>query len=184
MDKKTRQKIKLDSISMNTDNYCIKGKCSRCGQCCSTLIPITNKELEAIKWYMKENNLQIQDNFRDGNNIYDTCPLYDRVNKKCIVYPVRPRICRTFKCDGDLDLLLVQRENAHRRAHYNKGRNGNITNVYTLQELLTGNPMSTLIFLIDAAKTKERLFKLLHELHREDLVKAIENGEIILEEGD
>ena len=76
--------------------------CTRCGLCCTTSghITITESELTAIKQYLKENNIKkrphvIQDQDTLSFNGVP-CPLYDKTLKGCLVYPVRPQICRDF----------------------------------------------------------------------------------------
>ena len=36
------------------------GKCSNCGQCCSDLLPLSEKEVRAIKKYISEHHIKEQ----------------------------------------------------------------------------------------------------------------------------
>lgn len=82
-----------------TDN----GKCTGCGNCCSNLLPMTDKEIEVIRRYIKKHHIK---EFKHGiplaNPALDmTCPFLntDKKTEKCMIYEVRPNICRQFSCD-------------------------------------------------------------------------------------
>ena len=76
------------------------GKCSNCGNCCSNVIPLTKIEIATIKQYVKKNKIKPIVHGQKG--VIDCmCPFRDEVNKKCIIYPVRPFICRDYQCDKD-----------------------------------------------------------------------------------
>lgn len=81
-----------------TDN----GKCTGCGGCCSNILPMTEKEIEVIRRYIKKHDIK---ECRHGipleNSILDmTCPFLntDKKTGKCTIYSVRPAICRCFIC--------------------------------------------------------------------------------------
>lgn len=81
-----------------TDN----GKCTGCGNCCSNILPMTDKEIEAIRKYIKKHHIK---EFKHGiplaNPAFDmTCPFLntDKKTEKCMIYEVRPAICRCFIC--------------------------------------------------------------------------------------
>lgn len=82
------------------------GKCSECGQCCSNLLPMSEKEVAEIRRYIKKHRI------RERKHSYPaplanppemdlTCPFLDesKENNKCVIYPVRPEICRIFICN-------------------------------------------------------------------------------------
>lgn len=79
------------------------GKCSQCGQCCSNLLPMTDKEIETIRRYIRRHGIKEQKHFIPlaGHTIDLTCPFLDNTKKteKCTIYEVRPAICKCFKCD-------------------------------------------------------------------------------------
>lgn len=95
-------------------------KCSGCGSCCTCILPITKKELAIIKDYVEKNNIQgsYLSTF-NPNNLYAFCPLLDPVTKRCMVYPVRPFVCRNFKCDKKRETLKKERQMYARRADFN-----------------------------------------------------------------
>ena len=73
----------------------INGKCSKCGECCTNLLPITQDELYTIAEYVINNNIKPQKQVLVMQNKL-TCPYYD--GKKCLIYVIRPLICREFYC--------------------------------------------------------------------------------------
>lgn len=77
-----------------TDNS-VCGKCSKCGECCTNLLPISQEELETIQKYVIENKIRPQSHLLVMQNRL-CCPYYD--GKKCLIYEVRPLICREFYC--------------------------------------------------------------------------------------
>lgn len=82
----------------NVIDFTKDGKCSNCGQCCSNLLPLSNDEVKQIKSYIKKHKIKEQrHNFIQGVDL--TCPFRDEANKKCLVYEIRPAICRQFMCN-------------------------------------------------------------------------------------
>lgn len=77
-----------------TDNSCC-GHCSKCGECCTDFLPVTQKEIEIIQEYVIENKIRPQKQILVMQNRL-TCPYYD--GKKCLIYEARPLICREFYC--------------------------------------------------------------------------------------
>lgn len=73
----------------------INGKCSKCGECCTNLLPITQDELYTIAEYVINNNIKPQKQVLVMQNKL-TCPYYD--GKKCLIYAIRPLICKEFYC--------------------------------------------------------------------------------------
>ena len=76
------------------------GECSRCGSCCGLFIPFTDEELNLIKYYVKVNNIKPTNNrIINGNQLIAQCCFYDKENKKCNIYSVRPFVCKDFMCN-------------------------------------------------------------------------------------
>lgn len=74
------------------------GQCSNCGRCCADMLPLTKKDIQIVKSYVKNNKIKpfaidLLDPMR--------CPFRDAVNKKCIIYEKRPTICRNFICNKE-----------------------------------------------------------------------------------
>lgn len=98
-----------------TYNYTCGGKCSCCGECCSNILPISNKEIKEIKRYIVKHKIErVNHGSVAVTNWLDmTCPFLDPDggNEKCRIYPVRPLVCRLFICDPEQRKpLLISRE--------------------------------------------------------------------------
>lgn len=79
-------------------DYTLNGKCSNCGECCSNMLPMSIKEVKRIKSYIKQHGIKEQrHNVLVGVDM--TCPFRDEADRKCLVYEVRPAICRQFMCN-------------------------------------------------------------------------------------
>lgn len=87
-----------------SDNFTNNGQCSRCGGCCTHHLPILEKERTAIKKYINENHIEAVYHYGEDpskGNIDFLCPFLDHtiLGCKCNIYPVRPAICKAYKCD-------------------------------------------------------------------------------------
>lgn len=133
---------------MGPINYCDKcGNCSRCGNCCAAMIPLTREEEKYIREYINKNKIE-PENFQINKNINLQCCFYDRKNKKCKIYEVRPRICRSFKCNKEESILNKERDNNHRRAYWNNITDGKENHITDMRLLFYGDPRSLLANLI------------------------------------
>jgi len=111
----------VSDFSSGLYNYCKDGKCSECGNCCSRYLALSNKEINTIRNYIKKHNIQQQKHaiFVHKDPLFDaTCPFLDdtKPNHKCLIYEVRPLICREFKCDcwQDIDKhSVLYKSNLH-----------------------------------------------------------------------
>lgn len=79
------------------------GKCVGCGNCCSNLLPLTDKEIRDIKKYVEKHHIKKQEHrlFVLAHDQVDmVCPFLDdsKTTNKCTIYEVRPFICRDFIC--------------------------------------------------------------------------------------
>ena len=93
-------------------NYTKNGACSNCGQCCSNFLPISQKEADAIARYMKKNGIKEHINRPPTTHptMDWTCPFRNEADRKCDIYPVRPAICRDFKCDKPAKGTMANRD--------------------------------------------------------------------------
>ncbi len=83
-------------------DYTSDGQCSGCGQCCTDLLPVSHKEIKEIQRYIKKHKIEPQKRFlptADGMMFDLMCPFRNDSDRKCMIYKVRPLICRDFKCD-------------------------------------------------------------------------------------
>ena len=87
----------------NIYNYTVNGKCSSCGNCCSNILPMSRKEIDIIKKYIKKNEITERKHLLPvAEKNYDMiCPFRDNTKKICTIYPVRPEICKQFICDSE-----------------------------------------------------------------------------------
>lgn len=87
----------------NLYDFTKDGMCSSCGNCCSNLLPMSKKEIDAIRKYIRQNNIQQCKHLPPvAKAPYDmTCPFRDNDNKICTIYAVRPAICRAFICNNE-----------------------------------------------------------------------------------
>lgn len=126
---------------------CNNHKCSRCGECCAMAIPITRKEEKKIRNYIKENDVKPESLF-ENDNFYAICCFYDRKNKCCKIYPVRPGICRSFKCDRNEKELEREKEQNYLKSYWNHiDSNGSLKNLTTFDLLFYDNPIPLLEYL-------------------------------------
>ena len=82
-----------------TTDFTNKGKCSNCGECCSDILPLTDADISRIKEHLKTK--KIEQNNKGANVIL--CPFRNNIARQCMIYSVRPVICRIFKCDKTLE---------------------------------------------------------------------------------
>ena len=77
------------------------GACSNCGECCSDLLPVSEKEIQTIRRYVKSHHVKEQIHFLPtATPFLDlTCPFRNNQERRCEIYEVRPAICRDFRCD-------------------------------------------------------------------------------------
>lgn len=98
----------LEAVQRDMDdniyNFTKGGKCSGCGGCCSNLLPMSQKEVDAIHRYIKKHNIkECKHLLPVAKPAFDmTCPFLDtgKSCEKCRIYPVRPEICKQFICDN------------------------------------------------------------------------------------
>lgn len=87
----------------NIYNFTKDGKCSGCGNCCSNLLPMSQKEVDAIHRYIKKHGIkECKHLLPVAKPALDmTCPFRDNDKKICTIYEVRPEICKQFICDSE-----------------------------------------------------------------------------------
>ena len=78
------------------------GECSRCGQCCSNFIPLTEEERTRLRELVK-GDVEVQIKQIPDGRVMMLCPflILNNANNisRCSIYEDRPSICRIFKCD-------------------------------------------------------------------------------------
>ncbi len=170
---------------MNCKNYCDNcGNCSRCGECCSTRLPLTRKEEKRIREYIRENNIE-PEFFQTEKDMNLNCCFYDRTNKMCMIYEVRPSICKSFKCNKNINQLEREKEENHKRAYWNKMIDGEIKNLTDMRLLFYDDPRSligNIIYTITKGTMKcdkkqfEWMKEYLRENGQEELVNCMKGS--------
>ena len=144
-------------------NNCFEcnGQCSRCGECCTPMLPLTLDEIKTIKEYIKEHNIKMENPVR-GNNVYVRCPFYNIDEKKCNIYEVRPEVCKAYRCSYNKRKTLKNIKYFDSRADVN----GNHLDRFVPLDLLFYNsPIMTLLIMdkqlhiSDEALMRHRLFQ-------------------------
>ena len=116
--------VTLDEVRRNMNDgvydYTKYGECVGCGQCCTSLLPVSHKELKEIKRYVKKHNIKPCDHttgvpLMKKPDFDLTCPFRDNNERKCTIYKIRPQICRSFKCDKpkkqiEIDKALISEQ--------------------------------------------------------------------------
>ena len=86
----------LNDMKHGVYNFTKDGKCTKCGNCCTALLPMTKDELKAVQRYVKRKHIQT---VKHSWGFDLTCPFRNDELGICTVYEVRPQICRDFQCD-------------------------------------------------------------------------------------
>lgn len=80
------------------DNTC-NGKCTKCGECCSIVLPLDQDDANKMQDYIIKNKIFPQKFLRLMTNKWQ-CPYYTGNKEKgCSIYEARPKICKYYKCD-------------------------------------------------------------------------------------
>lgn len=94
----------LDS-QRGIQNFTHNGQCSNCGGCCSNLIPVSDSDIRSMRRYLRKHKIRLHLDAivtpQSEISIDLRCPFRDEKHNRCVIYPVRPAICRTFKCNGN-----------------------------------------------------------------------------------
>lgn len=174
------------------ETNCVNGKCVGCGNCCTELLPMTLKEVETIRKYVKEHKIKpYSEIFFEYNGAPSTnlmCPFRDLETKTCRIYDVRPNICRQFKCNQNMRVIEKNKLIAHDKAKYNhiKANTDDISNVASMRELIYGNKLDTLrLIILDLIRTKgainiQMIVYMLIQFGRTDLIQIDKDSAIDL----
>lgn len=97
-------------------NLTENGKCSNCGECCSNYLPLSEHEIVVIKKYIETHGIKEVVRATPLLHVADImCPFRSDIGKKCLIYPVRPNICKRFKCDVSAEKWSPVKEDFYRR---------------------------------------------------------------------
>ncbi|MGL5176122.1 MAG: YkgJ family cysteine cluster protein [Cetobacterium sp.] len=87
------------SVNLSPD-----GNCNSCNECCSILSPVSPKELQVLKRLFTR---KIEKNYYKhlihykGEGIPSICPFSCYETKKCLIYSLRPTVCKKYHCNPD-----------------------------------------------------------------------------------
>ncbi len=100
----------LDYLRNVNNNHCedrtYRKHCSKCGECCSALLPLSKDDIAAVKKYLLTHDIK-PEHSSSANTIDMTCPFLSK-KKLCLIYEVRPLICRVFKCNKKVNAKAVK----------------------------------------------------------------------------
>ena len=93
------------------------GQCSNCGSCCSRFLPVSGKEVKVIRRYVQKKKIKEQKHLYPTATVQDdwTCPFRSERERKCLIYEVRPAICRDFQCDKPRKKIKADKDLYHGR---------------------------------------------------------------------
>lgn len=90
----------IDDMQSGRADKTVNGRCSGCGRCCSNILPISKREIERIRKYIRKHSIQEQVEVippaAQPNMM--SCPFRSESKKSCLIYPVRPAICQDYLC--------------------------------------------------------------------------------------
>lgn len=102
------------TMNVEVEDKTILSRCSNCGECCTNFIPMTRDEIKQIHEYLKQHP-EITEQRHENAEFDLTCPFRDDSRKRCLIYDVRPAICRSFICNKDTSTLQHEKQQAHKR---------------------------------------------------------------------
>lgn len=108
--------VKLHLKQNKVIDFSCNGKCSCCGECCSCFLPVTQNEINVIQKYIIEHKIRPQKQLLVMENKL-TCPYYN--GKKCLIYEVRPLICKEFYCYKEPDIETARKMTKEKRITVN-----------------------------------------------------------------
>lgn len=115
-----RQGTIFDVIRQEMENgvydFTKDGHCSGCGSCCSRFLPMSSGEVKKIRSYIKKNGIKEQKHlYPTAEPVVEdwTCQFRSEKERKCLVYEVRPAICRDFQCDKPKKRIKADKDMYH-----------------------------------------------------------------------
>lgn len=160
-------------LKENITNYTNEGKCSNCGHCCTDFLPLTFKEVKRIKAYLKEHPEIVDQQHIVGDSVEVKCAFRDEVNKKCLIYPVKPLICSTFLCSKKQETLFKLRDSIQSKADLNKITKMEVTKLVSTHALFFDNfEWEKSVFFLMSDKDLDRLSELTkHTYFKYNIIK-------------
>ena len=110
-------KQNINEIQIKITDFTKNGKCSNCGECCTRFLPISSKEKKEIIRYLEKHDISLtlfSFPYNFDQSLVLLCPFRDDGHKKCLIYPVRPSICKNTICSNS-DSSIKQKNLLTRR---------------------------------------------------------------------
>lgn len=98
----------MNTKGIKLQNFTNNGICSCCGQCCSDILHLSKEEINRIDEYLKEHKIKPSPLKEDTFDL--RCPFRNELLRLCMIYEVRPEICKIFKCDKTPEESYKNRE--------------------------------------------------------------------------
>lgn len=94
--------------SVTSIDHTVGGKCSGCATCCSDILLLSDAEISKIKKYIKQHNDIKPINYNGIliQSYENICPFKTKENT-CMVYEVRPDICKRYICSHHNDTSVT-----------------------------------------------------------------------------
>lgn len=107
----------MEEMNSGINDFTKDGECSNCGECCSNFLPISQKEIELIRRFIHKKKISEQKHRipLSGMSVDWTCPFRNSSERKCVIYSVRPAICRDFRCDKPKKQIAADKSMYHGR---------------------------------------------------------------------
>lgn len=105
----------LRDMESGVFDFTVDGACSNCGECCSDFLPISQGEIARIKAYIRKHDIKAEKHFLPTvkPTLDMTCPFRDNAERRCKIYPIRPAICRDFRCDKPKQQIWADKQKYH-----------------------------------------------------------------------
>ena len=169
---------RLSEAKEQNDNNCINGNCSRCGNCCTPFLPMSKSEVKKVKDYLRLHpdieKRGIENNPIKGKDVYIRCCFYDSDKKECMIYPVRPGICKLYKCDQSKEVMDANKLIQSTTAKYNTT---DLKTINDFRNILWGDATlitAGLIYFL-AIENMNELYNVVKSLERTDLIDYVEH---------
>lgn len=109
MQKKENRYSVAKDLAANPTNLMKNGVCSKCGGCCSNILPLSEQDIRRLRSFAEEHKF-VPRLPAGANLIYAHCPFLIEPDpetqpgvKICAAYDARPDVCRIFLCSNTND---------------------------------------------------------------------------------
>ena len=91
--------MSLNEHPHRIQNLSLDGKCSKCGKCCSDILPLTSQDMARMRMFIQTNKFKpFTQRTEETKDYYDnSCPFMTD-DFKCAIYTIRPEVCKYFGC--------------------------------------------------------------------------------------